>query len=88
LYNKEENIVSTRVTGVVKWFNSAKGYGFIAPDAGGPDIFVHFSAIQLEGYKTLQEKERVSYISETGAKGPQASAVQKVNEVAHEGKSA
>lgn len=77
-----------RVTGVVKWFNSAKGYGFIAPDAGGPDIFVHYSAIQVEGYKTLAEKEKVSYIAETGAKGPQASAVQRATEVVNESKSA
>lgn len=77
-----------RVTGIVKWFNSAKGYGFIAPDEGGPDIFVHYSAIQVEGYKTLAEKEKVSYIPETGAKGLQASAVQRAAEVANESKSA
>ena len=76
--------MSTRVNGTVKWFNAQKGYGFIAPDEGGSDIFVHFSAIQAQGYKSLNEKERVSFIPEQGNKGPQASAVQKLDEEANE----
>ena len=59
-------------TGVVKWFNAEKGYGFIAPDDGGEDLFVHHSAIVGEGYKTLAENARVQYEPEQGAKGLQA----------------
>lgn len=62
-------------TGTVKWFNESKGYGFISPTAGGADVFVHFSAIQGNGFKTLQEGQNVSYEVETGAKGPQATQV-------------
>lgn len=67
-----------RVTGTVKWFNGKKGYGFIAPDAGGEDIFVHFSAIQAEGYRNLDEGDRVEFTMEPGKKGFQASAVVKM----------
>ena len=63
-------------TGTVKWFNEAKGYGFIKPDDGSPDVFVHFSAIQAEGYKTLSEGQAVSYETQTSDKGPQADKVQ------------
>lgn len=63
-------------TGTVKWFNEAKGYGFIKPDDGSPDVFVHFSAIQAEGYKTLSEGQAVSFDTQTSDKGPQAAKVQ------------
>jgi len=64
--------------GVVKWFNESKGYGFITPDDGGKDLFVHFSAINAEGYKVLQEGDRVSFEQEQGPKGPQAIKVEKI----------
>jgi cold shock protein len=62
-------------TGTVKWFNSEKGYGFITPDDGGKDLFVHFSEIQGEGYKTLPEGQKVTYEQQQGDKGPQAANV-------------
>jgi len=62
-------------TGTVKWFNSDKGYGFITPDDGGKDLFVHFSAIQGDGYKSLPEGQKVSYEAQQGEKGPQAANV-------------
>ena len=62
-------------TGTVKWFNESKGFGFIAPEGGGKDVFVHFSAIQAEGFKTLAEGQPVTYDVENGPKGPQASNV-------------
>ena len=63
--------------GTVKWFNEAKGFGFIEQDSG-PDVFVHFSAIQGEGFKNLSEGERVSFNVVKGPKGPQAENVQKI----------
>ena len=58
------------MTGSVKWFNAGKGYGFISNDEGGEDIFVHFSAIQVEGFKTLREGQKVSFeVEEDAAKG-------------------
>ena len=60
--------------GTVKWFNSEKGYGFIAQD-GGEDVFVHYSAIQMDGYKALDEGQRVEFEVTQGPKGPQADAV-------------
>jgi CspA family cold shock protein len=62
-------------TGTVKWFNETKGFGFIAQDSGGDDVFVHFSAIQGEGFKTLAEGQKVSYDVEQGPKGPAATNV-------------
>ena len=64
--------------GTVKWFNADKGYGFITPDAGGEDLFVHFSAIQVQGYKSLDEGQKVSFEVTQGQKGPQASDVRPV----------
>jgi cold shock protein len=64
-------------TGKVKWFNESKGYGFIEPDGGGRDVFVHYSAIQGEGYKTLSEGQPVEFEVTQGDKGPQAANVMK-----------
>jgi CspA family cold shock protein len=65
---------SERITGTVKWFNATKGYGFIERE-GGDDVFVHHSAIQMEGYATLNEGQRVEFTVEQGAKGPSAAHV-------------
>ena len=62
-------------TGKVKWFNPTKGYGFIKPDDGGEDLFVHHSSIQGEGYKSLKEDQSVTFDVEDGEKGPQATNV-------------
>jgi cold shock protein len=64
--------------GTVKWFNADKGFGFIAPADGGEDLFVHFSAIQMQGYKALEEGQRVSFEVGQGQKGPQAQNVMPV----------
>ncbi len=61
--------------GTVKWFNDAKGFGFITPEGGGEDLFAHFSAIQGQGFKTLKEGQRVSFDVTTGPKGKQASNI-------------
>ena len=61
--------------GTVKWFNAEKGFGFIAPDDGSADVFVHYSAIQSSGYRTLEEEQRVEFEVTQGQKGPQADQV-------------
>ena len=63
-------------TGTVKWFNDAKGFGFITPDEGGEDLFAHFSAINMNGFKTLKEGQKVSFEVTTVPKGKQASNIQ------------
>ena len=62
-------------TGTVKWFNSDKGYGFIAPDDGSADVFAHFSAIQGSGHRNLEEAQKVEFDTEQGPKGPQATNI-------------
>ena len=64
-----------RETGIVKWFNESKGFGFIAPDNGGKDLFAHFKEIQGTGFKTLAENQRVEFDVVQGQKGPQASGI-------------
>lgn len=59
-------------TGVVKWFNETKGFGFIKPDDGGSDVFAHYSGIKSKGFRTLKENQRVEYQVQQGQKGPQA----------------
>ena len=61
--------------GTVKWFNASKGYGFITPTDGGDDVFAHYSAIEMEGYKTLKEGQPVEFEVQEGPKGPQASHI-------------
>ncbi len=62
----------SKTTGIVKWFNEEKGFGFITQDGGGADVFCHFRAISGDGFKTLAEGQKVSFDVEQGAKGPQA----------------
>lgn len=68
--------VSHMVTGTVKWFNDSKGFGFITPDNGSDDLFAHFSAINMNGFKTLKEGQKVSFEVVQGPKGKQASNIQ------------
>ncbi len=65
--------------GSVKWFSAEKGYGFITPDEGGKDVFVHYSAIQADGYRSLSEGQKVEYEVVTGQKGPQAANVKPIS---------
>lgn len=63
-------------TGTVKWFNDQKGFGFITPDGGGRDLFVHHTDVKMDGFRTLKEGQRVTYVATEGPKGPQATEVQ------------
>ncbi|HKM15609.1 MAG TPA: cold-shock protein [Marinospirillum sp.] len=65
-------------TGTVKWFNDTKGFGFITPDDGGDDLFAHFSEIQSQGFKSLQENQKVSFEVTTGPKGKQAAKIEAI----------
>ena len=65
-------------TGTVKWFNAEKGFGFIAVEGGGPDVFVHYSAIQADGYRSLDEGQSVEFEITQGQKGPQADQVRPI----------
>jgi cold shock protein len=64
--------------GTVKWFNAEKGFGFIAPDDGTPDVFVHHTAIKADGFRSLEDNQRVEFTASRGAKGPQADEVRPI----------
>ena len=68
----------TMLTGTVKWFNDAKGFGFIEPEGGGPDVFAHFSAIEMDGFRTLKQGSKVSYEVVQGPKGDLAHGIRAV----------
>lgn len=70
--------MSNKVHGTVKWFNEAKGFGFIAQDNGGQDVFAHYSAIQGTGFKTLAEGQKVAFVLTEGKKGPQAEEIEAI----------
>ena len=72
--------MTTQQTGTVKWFNETKGYGFIAPDDGGKDLFAHFREIQASGFKTLTENDRVQFEVTQGPKGDQASNIRAIEQ--------
>ncbi|MFL6649827.1 MAG: cold-shock protein [Sulfurifustaceae bacterium] len=65
-------------TGIVKWFSESRGYGFIAPHTGGDDVFAHYSAIEMDGYKTLREGQQVVFLRAEGPKGPEASRIRAI----------
>lgn len=75
VFTKEKSCMSNRQTGTVKWFNDAKGFGFITPSNGGPDLFVHFRSIQGAGFKSLKEGDKVTFEAVQGQKGMQADNV-------------
>jgi CspA family cold shock protein len=70
--------MTDRITGTVKWFNGEKGFGFATPDDGSKDVFVHYSAIQMSGFRNLDEGDRIEFEVEMGDKGPKAVNVTKV----------
>jgi CspA family cold shock protein len=72
---QEQEATSAMPTGTVKWFNDAKGFGFITPDDGGEDLFAHFSAIQANGFKSLKEGQKVTFEVVQGPKGKQANKI-------------
>jgi len=72
-------------TGIVKWFNNTKGYGFILPDSGSGDIFAHYSAIDMEGYKTLKAGQTVQFEAEQGPKGLHAKRIQAIGDAPPDG---
>ncbi len=72
--------MADKVKGKVKWFSGEKGYGFIAPDSGDKDVFVHFSALSGEGFRTLKEGQAVEFVVAQGPKGPQAQDVKVIEE--------
>jgi len=74
--------------GIVKWFSNAKGYGFISPDEGGEDVFAHFSAIDMDGYKSLKRGQRVEFEVNQGPKGLQASEIRPMDTVTEAGSGA
>lgn len=76
--------MNERVIGTVKWFSRVKGYGFISPEGGAKDVFVHYSAIVGEGYRNLEEGQRVEFVIEQTDKGPQAARVMELTAVAAE----
>jgi CspA family cold shock protein len=75
---KERYLMAERQIGTVKWFNNEKGYGFATPDDGSKDVFVHYSAIEAEGYRSLNEGDRIEFSIEMGDKGPKAVNVTRV----------
>jgi CspA family cold shock protein len=78
----------SQFTGTVKWFNNLKGYGFLGRDSGEPDVFAHFSSIQLDGYKTLKEGDPVAFDVIQGEKGPQADKVIVLKQAVEQAKTA
>jgi cold shock protein len=76
--SKAAEVLHEMATGVVKWFSDEKGFGFITPDDGGQDAFVHFSAIEGDGFRTLSEGAKVEYEPGEGPKGPQATSVRMI----------
>lgn len=77
--SKDRYEALARIRGTVKWFNNAKGYGFIGREDGGADVFVHYSAVNSDGYKSLQEGDTVEFEVGQGSKGPQAENVTKAS---------
>jgi cold shock protein len=75
------SLEQTMPAGTVKWFNDAKGFGFIEPEGGGPDVFAHFSAVQMDGFRTLKQGSRVSYEVVQGPKGSLAQNIQPLQPV-------
>ena len=75
IYNSSHWNIQNMATGTVKWFNDAKGFGFITPDEGGEDLFAHFSEVQGNGFKSLQENQKVSFEVKQGPKGKQAANI-------------